>query len=205
MQKYNQETKDLEDFKGADKVAIPRIEDVLHTTIKEGVFDISTGKRIDKQDAGLVKYFTRFLQDDKRAKTVVHNITILLSESETKELSNQLQTIKFKASLPSSKYDEVTSEVTSKLEQFVELLKSKELTVVESLKESDTELYQELREAFVKGKILKNRLKDYFRAIYGANLSAKTILAQLRVIDPKLFADGNLKNKKKALASYLLG
>ncbi len=205
MQIYNQETKDLEGFKGEGKVSIPRIEDVLHTKIREGVFDLSTGKRIDKQDVGLVKYFTHFLQDDDRAKTVVHNITMLLNEAETKELSKQLQTIKFKASLPSSKYDEVTSEVISKLEQFVELLKSKEPTAIESLKESNTELYQELREAFAKGKILKNRLKDYFGAIYGVHLSAKTMLSQLRIIDPILFSHENLRNKKKALASYLLG
>ncbi|QOY50913.1 hypothetical protein [Candidatus Sulfurimonas baltica] len=156
-------------------------------------------------DEKMVQYFKSLLDDDERADMVAQSISTILTEDEIKILSSQLQILKqIPSEINISKYDEVTVDVVSNLEEFVRLIKTRNRLDIEHLKETDVELFQELREAFVKGKILKNRLKYYFLALYGINLSAKKILTQLRIIEPLLFADTNLRSKKKATAVYLL-
>jgi len=175
---------------------------LVKVNVKEGVYDLSEN-RIDKQGVELINYFTKLSKDVIRAKAVVEKLTIELSATELEELLKHLQTIKFKPKTPAG-YDEVTTEVVTKLEEFIAFIKAKNLDSVASLEDSNIELFQELREAFTKGKILKNELRHYFEVLYGVKLRAKTILTKLRIIEPKLFSDENLKNKKKAVAAYLL-
>lgn len=202
MTKYNAETKQDEPFKGVDEKPISILSGIP-SNVKEGVFDVVSGKRIDVLNETVLKYFTKLLADDTRATSIVKKLTIELNESEIEALAAHLGTLKFRTVTP-PRFDEVTSEVITKLEDFVALVKARDMAKTKHLKESNKEVYQELREAFSQGKILKNRLKEYFLALYGVNLSAKTVLAKLRIIEPELFGDENLKNKKKALANYLL-
>lgn len=197
--KYNQKTKKDEPYKRVESdQAIPTMT-LYHSSIK-----IEESTQIShKLDATIIKYFTELLDDEIRAKSVVQKLTIELSEDEITMLAKQLKSTRKKIKTPAN-YDVVTSEVVIKIEEFILFITAKDMQSIEHLKEENIDIYRELREAFVKGKVLKSGLKNYFFALYGVSLSAKTMLAQLRVIDPVMFGDKNIKNKKKDSASYLL-
>lgn len=205
MEKYNKETKECEPFSSEIDNALQPL-DLSITPSSQQPIDIRDIHKLEIKndilsiDQRLMKYFTPLLQDEKRALSLSQSLTNSLNVEELEIFSAHLETLKFKS--PSAKYDEVTSAVVSQLEKFVLLIKTKNLDSMKHLQENHIEVYQELREAFVKAKILKNRLRFYFKALYGVELSAKIILTQLRIIDSEMFADANLKNKKKATATY---
>lgn len=159
-------------------------------------------KALQHQNLTIISFFKHIIQDDARVNAVVSNIMTNLEEAEIKAFSKYLKTLKLKKS--ARKYDAVTPEIITKMEHFVGLIKKRDLTVFDHLKDTNVDLFQELRLAFNTGKILKNRLAVYFNALHSLNISPTMMMRHLRVIDPILFADKNLKNKKKAAAVYLL-
>lgn len=159
-------------------------------------------KALQNQNQTIFNFFQHIVKDDTRANAVVGDIIDNLNEIEMETFSKYLKTIKLEKIAP--KYDTVTPEIITKMEHFIGVIKKKDLTVFEQLKDTNVDLFQELRLAFSTGKILKNRLAVYLNALHSLNVSPKMMMKHLRVIDPKLFSDDNLKNKKKAAAVYLL-
>ena len=153
------------------------IRDIHKLDVKNNIPHLGITQIPNELDRALVQYFTQLLQNETKAISVVQNLTHSLTEEELASFSKHLQTLTFKTG--SQKYNEVTTEVVSQLEEFIVLIKTKNLDSVEQLQENSMELYQELREAFVKAKILKNRLRFYFKALYGVELSAKIIVSAL--------------------------
>ncbi|QOY53039.1 hypothetical protein [Candidatus Sulfurimonas baltica] len=208
MEKYNKETKQCEPLDSKMKQQLQPFN-LSTRPLSQSPIDIRHIHKLNNEDITsnidqrLVKYFTQLLKDSERACSIGENVCKSLNSEELEIFAAHLETLKFKTVTP-TQFDDVTSGVVSKLKTFVVLIKARNITTIEHLEETNKGVFQELREAFMKGEILKNRLKDYFLVLYGVNLSAKIVLKELRIIESKLFLYDNLKNKKKALASYLL-
>lgn len=176
----------------------PHIEKVhLYSPIRD-----RQNKALLHQNQTIVNFFQHIVNDDARVHAIAGDIIDNLNEIEIETFSKYLKTINLEKIAP--KYDTVTPEIITKMEYFVGLIKKKDLTVFESFKDTNVDLYQELRLSFSIGKILKNKLTAYFNALHSLKVSPTMMMKHLRVIEPKLFSDDNLKNKKKAAAAYLL-
>lgn len=92
----------------------------------------------------------------------------------------------------------------NRLETFILAIKKKDIHYFDCFQNTIYfEYYQELREAFYMGRILKNRLADYFNALEGTKHSSIAFMRKLRSIDDHFFNDAlNLKNAKKADSKY---
>jgi len=110
-------------------------------------------------------------------------------------------------SLISEVATEPTSPIAStvnRLETFIEAIKKKDIHYFDRFQSTIyTEFYQELREAFYEGRILKKYLANYFNALEGTKYSSIAFMRKLRSIDDKFFNDKlNLKNVKKPNSKY---
>ena len=156
-----------------------------------------------QENKELTAYFEYLLQNKKRAEELSILVT---SELSKEELICFLQRTNIKEGndkiVKPFLYDKVIPEVVTKLEDFIKLIMVKNISDIKYLEKSHKEVFQELREAFATKKILKKRLRHYFQALYGIDLSAKTMIAQLKIIEPTLFSDETLINRKKDTASY---
>lgn len=97
----------------------------------------------------------------------------------------------------------ITSTV-NRLETFIEAIKKKDISYFDRFQNTiHTEYYQELREAFFGGRILKKHLANYFNALEGTKHSSIAFMRKLRSIDNQFFNDKlNLKNVKKPNTKY---
>lgn len=97
----------------------------------------------------------------------------------------------------------ITSTV-NRLETFIEAIKKKDISYFDCFQNTThTDYYQELREAFFMGRILKNQLANYFNAIEDTKHSSIAFMRKLRSIDNQFFNDKlNLKNVKKPNSKY---
>lgn len=97
----------------------------------------------------------------------------------------------------------ITSTV-NRLETFIEAIKKKDISYFDCFQNTiHTEYYQELREAFFGGRILKNQLANYFNALENTKHSSIALMRKLRSIDNQFFNDKlNLKNVKKPNSKY---
>lgn len=92
----------------------------------------------------------------------------------------------------------------NRLETFILAIKKKDIHYFDCFWNTiHSEYYQELREAFYMGRILKNRLAQYFNALEGTEHSSIAFMRKLRSIDNRFFNDDlNLKNAKKSNSKY---
>lgn len=92
----------------------------------------------------------------------------------------------------------------NRIETFIEAIKKKDIHYFDRFQNTiNTELYQELREAFFMGRILKKHLANYFNALEGTKYSSIYFMRKLRSIDGNFFNDKlNLKNAKKPNSKY---
>lgn len=92
----------------------------------------------------------------------------------------------------------------NRLETFIDAIKKKDISYFDHFQNTiHTEYYQELREAFYMGRILKKHLANYFNALEGTKYSSIYFMRKLRSIDDKFFNDKlNLKNAKKPNSKY---
>jgi len=86
-----------------------------------------------------------------------------------------------------------------KFTMFADAIKKKDLLFFSDLEEDSLTMYDEIKADFESNRICQPRLKKYFRELFDEDITAKKIMDRLRVINPILFDNTNVRksNGKK--------
>jgi len=78
-----------------------------------------------------------------------------------------------------------------KFTMFVDAIKKKDILFFSSLEEEAALMYEEIEEEFGKNRIPQPKLRHYFSALFGEEITAKKLMDKLRAIDPIIFDVSN--------------
>ena len=80
-----------------------------------------------------------------------------------------------------------------KFQTLVHAIKTKDLLFFEDIINSNSMIFNELKEDFAKGRVCKEELRHYYHHLFDDEISGKRLMERLRVIDPLFFDEKNIK------------